>query len=228
VNKADLVIDWATHAAATHACKKWHYSKSVPVPPLVKVGVWEKGKFIGVVIFSRGAARNLLNPYGLKQDEGCELTRIALNNHESQVSRIIMVAIKFLKKNSPKLRLIVSFADPQYGHHGGIYQASNWIFSGDTAKGREHYLNGKRLHDRQVSVTGYKKEFGEMRKVPKPSDCLVVKTDGKHRYLMPLDNDMKDKIKHLSKPYPKRVTKAISGDQSESGGAVPTSALQSG
>jgi len=127
VSKANLRIDWATHQAAKYACENWHYSKSVPVPPLVKIGVWEREKFVGVVIFSRGASSNLMSPYGLRQSEGCELTRIALTKHDAPVSRIVRLAIQFLKRNSPELRLIVSFADPQYGHHGGVYQAGNWI-----------------------------------------------------------------------------------------------------
>jgi len=87
--KSDLKIDWATHAAVKYACENWHYSKSVPVPPLVKVGVWENRKYVGCVIFSRGANSNLLKPYGMSQSEGCELTRVALTSHAVEVSRII-------------------------------------------------------------------------------------------------------------------------------------------
>ena len=38
---------------------------------------------------------------------------------------------------------------------------------------------------------------------------------GKHRYLMPLDKSMSDKIQQLAKPYPKRVKQAMTGDQPE-------------
>ena len=227
MDKVDLKIDWATHQAASYACKNWHYSKSTPVPPLVKVGVWEDSRFIGVLIFSRGASSNLLKPYGLNQDQGCELTRVALTNHATPVSRIMAIAFKFLKKNSPKLKMIVSFADPQYGHHGGIYQATNWIYSGDTASSKEYWHKGKRLHSRQVSEKGWNIQQGAKRKTVKPSQCEVIKTKGKHRYLMPLDKETMRSIIKLSKPYPKRVTKANSDDQLESGGAIPTNTLQS-
>lgn len=70
-----LKIDWATHEAAKFACEKWHYSETMPVPPIVKIGVWENSKFIGVILFSRGASPDLLKPYGLTQYQGCELTR---------------------------------------------------------------------------------------------------------------------------------------------------------
>ena len=223
--KTDLQVDWCSHKAATYACKNWHYSESIPVPPLTKVGVWEYGKYIGVVIFSRGASSNLLKPYGLQRDEGCELTRIALTEHSTQVSRIIKVALLFLKQNSPSLKLVVSFADPHYGHHGGIYQACNWVYAGDTAKGKEYWHKNKRLHSRQVSEKGWNIQQGVRRKTVKPSECSIVATGGKHRYLMPLDKETRERVKHMAKPYPKRVTKASSGIQSESGGAIPTGTL---
>lgn len=221
--KADLRIDWATHEAAKYACANFHYSKSIPVPPLVKVGAWEDKKFIGVVIFSRGASSNLLSPYGLRQDEGCELTRIALTNHKSPVSRIVKLAMQFLKRNSPELKLIVSFADPQYGHHGGVYQAGNWLYVGDTASGAEYWKDGKRLHSRQVSEKGWNIQQGVKRKTVRPSECNIVKTIGKHRYLMPLDDETKQRILPLSKPYPKRVKQAMTDILSEQrqGGTDP-------
>ena len=230
MSKHDLKIDWATHKAAKYACENWHYSKSVPVPPLVKIGAWENGKFIGVVMFSRGASSNLLKPYGLSQAEGCELTRVALTNHQSPVSRIIRLAIQFLKRNSPDLRLVVSFADPQYGHHGGIYQAGNWLYVGDTAAGKEYWHNGRRLHSRQVSEKGWNIQQGVKRKTVKPSECTIINTRGKHRYLMPLDSEMRKKVLPLSRPYPKRAgsvesdTPAIHAGE---GGANPTPALHS-
>ena len=203
-DKVNLKIDWASHQAAEYACKNFHYSKSIPVSPIVKVGAWEDDKYIGCVLFSRGASSNLLKPYGLNQDQGCELTRVALTSHKTPVSRIMMLAIKFLKKKCPELKLIVSFADPQYGHHGGIYQATNWLYVGDTAKGKEYWYKGKRLHSRQVSEKGWNIQQGVKRKTVKPSQCEVIETKGKHRYLMPLDKEMAEKIKHLALPYPKK------------------------
>jgi hypothetical protein len=214
MGKADLRIDWATHAAAKYACENWHYSKSVPVPPLVKVGAWEGGKFIGVVMFSRGANNNLLKPFGLTQVEGCELTRIALTKHESPVSRIARLAIAFLKRNSPSLRLIVSFADPGEGHHGGVYQAGNWIYTGRQPPTVEYLApDGKQWHGRMVSKDGRIKVQGAYRKCWRFDQCTPIEKPGKHRYLMPLDAEMKARILPLAKPYPKRAKQAITGDQ---------------
>ncbi|WP_449441465.1 Mom family adenine methylcarbamoylation protein [Serratia entomophila] len=48
----------------------------------------------------------------------------------SPVSQILAKAIKFLSAVCPGLRLIVSYADKDQNHHGGIYQATNWIYEG--------------------------------------------------------------------------------------------------
>lgn len=214
--KSDLKIDWASHEAAKYACENWHYSKSVPVPPLVKIGAWENSKYIGCVIFSRGANNNLLKPFGLQQTEGCELTRIALSKHNVPVSRIVRLAIMFLKKNSPELKLIVSFADPSVGHHGGVYQAGNWIYSGTQPPTIEYIApDGKQWHGRMVSKDGKIKVQGKYRKCWRVDQCIPVQKPGKHRYLMPLDNEMRAKIMPLAKPYPKRVKQAMTGDQPE-------------
>lgn len=219
-NKTELKIAWATNDAASFACKKWHYSKCLPTGKLVKVGAWENNKFIGVVIFSRGASPFLLKKYNLTQIEGCELTRIALTKHETPVSRIMAIALKFLRKQSPGLRLAVSFADPEQGHHGGIYQATNWIYTGTSGVTIEYYVRGKWTHVRGAYAT------------VKTNAKVKFKTRerrGKHRYLFPLDETLREKFLGLSKPYPKRAPEAEDSMRPSStrevGGSSPTSAL---
>ncbi len=225
----NLRLDWCSHEAAKFAVEHWHYSKSLPPSPHNRVGCWEDGKFIGCVVFARGATGELMSPYGLKNTEGCELVRVALSEHETPVSRIVAVAIRFLKSRSPGLRLIVSFADPYQGHHGGIYQAGNWVYSGQSAPTSMYRdAAGKLWHERIVSPTGQKKAFGRYRSVLKPSQCDRVRMPGKHRYLMPLDAEMRARIAPLAKPYPKRAGSSASGTaatQAERGGATPTPAL---
>ena len=226
--KQQLKIDWATHAAARYAVENWHYSQVLPVPPLVKIGAWEDGKFIGVVIFSRGANNNLLKPFGLTATEGCELTRIALTNHETPVSRIVRFALKFLKQNSPDLKLIVSFADPSEGHHGGVYQAGNWIYTGRQPATTEYISpDGRQWHGRMVSKNGIIKVQGKYRPCWRIDQCNPVEKPGKHRYLMPLDDEMRQRILPLSKPYPKRVKEQASGVHLDLGGVTPTHPLHS-
>lgn len=215
ISKPILKIDWATHEAAKHACLNWHYSKTVPAGKLVKVGAWENDKFIGCVIFSRGANMNMSKSYNLEQDECAELTRIALTKHLTPVSKICAFAIRFLKAQSPGLRLIISYADPEQGHHGGVYQAMNWIYKGESNQAIKVFYKGRWAHKKTVDDSGVDQ-----------SKLIKKKVPGKHTYLMPLDNEMRSKIAHLSKPYPKRVKEQDSGNHPELGGATPTHTLQ--
>jgi hypothetical protein len=216
----NLKIDWASHDAAKFACVNWHYSKCLPVGKLFKVGVWENKKYIGCVIFGRGANKSLGEPYDCSQTESCELVRIALCSHITPVSKIMSLAIKLLKKTT-KMRLIVSFADTEQNHHGGIYQATNWIYDGLTNSADEYIYQGKRWHGR-----AFRKSHGSHLNFINKG-LKIVKGARKHRYLMPLDDEMRAKIAPLAKPYPKRIKKQDSENPSELGGAVPTNTLHS-
>jgi hypothetical protein len=221
--KTDLKIDWATHEAAKYACENWHYSKCIPKSKLVKVGAWESGRFIGVVVFGYGATAELGSPYGLKMNECCELVRIALTQHNTPVSRIMSLALMFLVRANRGIRLIVSFADSTQGHHGGIYQATNWIYAGKTSSCVFYRdPSGKLWHPRRASKTP------NAQKQLVTSQWKEERQGGKHRYLMPLDAEMRKQIEPLRRPYPKRVRSADSGTpeiQSGGGGANPTRTL---
>lgn len=225
-NKPVLKVDWATAEAARFACVNWHYSKCVPVFKCVRVGAWENGKFIGVILFGQGATPEIGSPYDLKQTEICELTRVALTKHETPVSRIMAFAIRFLRKQSPGLRMIVSFADAGQGHHGGIYQANGWIYAGG-AETHAYKVKGVNYHPKTLH-TKYGKggqSIPWLRANVDPNAERII-SGFKHRYLMPLDNDMRAKILPLSKPYPKRAKEQESGDHPGLEGATPIRTLQ--
>ena len=202
--KSDLRVDWCSHDAAKYACEHWHYSRCMPVGKLVKIGVWESGKFIGAAIFGRGASPSLGKQIDLSQDQCVELVRICLSKHECPVSRIIAIALNFLSSANPGLRCIVSFADPDKGHHGGVYQASNWLYTGDSPPTTELFVNGRWVHWRG----GFYEKTNSTPKRVMP---------GKHRYLMPLDAEMRARVLPLSKPYPKRPKKPDDPDQGNRG-----------
>jgi hypothetical protein len=201
-SRPELRVDWCSHEAAKYAVENWHYSQVMPASKTVKVGAWEDGKFIGCVIFSRGTCGHIFDRFGLPITAGCELTRVALTDHKTPVSRIVAIAIRLLRKQSPGLRLIVSFAAKSEGHHGGIYQAGGWIYEGETAFKQEYQLNGRRITDRTVS------EWVKQGKLARAS-LTKMPTDTKHRYFMPLDDAMRAQIAPLAKPYPKRAKQAM-------------------
>jgi hypothetical protein len=179
--------------AALYAVKNWHYSKTLPASKLVRIGVFENNEFIGVVIFSRGASPHLGTAFDLDQTQICELTRVALTNHSTPVSQIIAEALKLLKKTSPGLRCVVSFADPKEGHKGGIYQAGNWIYTGNSNPVTEYFINGRWQHTRNA-YHHKDRPLAKSRISP-----------GKFRYIYPLDKAMRRKVAKLALPYPNAV-----------------------
>lgn len=222
-----LRLDWCSYQAAKYAVENWHYSKTMPTGKDNCIGVWEDSLFIGVIVFGTGASSNLGTPYNLLWSECCELVRVALTNHLTPVSQIVSIALKLLKRQNPKIRLCVSFADPFHNHLGVIYQAGNWIFTGVTGKGEIYRLaNGRLAHPRRFTGTGWNAPK------PIPVGAIKLQTPGKYRYLYPLDEAMRKQIEPLRKPYPKKVTGAGSIAtnaiplQGVEGGLTPTPALQ--
>jgi hypothetical protein len=177
----------------------------MPSGKLVHIGVWENEKFIGVVIFGRGANNNIGERYHLEQVQICELVRIALTAHVSPVSKIAAHAIRMLRQQSPGLRLIVSYADPAQGHHGGIYQAGNWLYVGSSQPQRAVVIDGVSMHKRSASAkygTASPAQISRM----SGSAAAWGEMSWKHTYLMPLDDGIRTRLAPLVKPYPKRET----------------------
>ena len=198
-----LRLDWLGYRPALLACRRWHYSGTLPTPPMIRVGVWEESEFKGAVVFSRGNSNGIAEPFGMRQTEVVELARIALREHDAPVSQIISVAVRLLRRRSPGLRLIVSYADPAHGHHGGIYQAGGWTYLGQRPAGVLYRDRGGRIwHSRMTSPSGWKVQYGERRRVVRPQDCEEIRTPGKHKYARGLDRQARTMLVELSKSYP--------------------------
>lgn len=217
MSKVDLRVDWCDFKASKFAVMNYHYSKTMPAGRNVYIGVWEDRKFIGSVLFGMGSGNSTNGErYGLASShEMAELTRVALTTHLSPVSQIVASAIKMIKKQSPGIRLIISMADPLQGHTGGIYQAGNWIYTGETKPDVMYFSRGEWVHHRTATARGSAKGL-PARKLPP-----------KHRYLYPLDRAMRKQIAPLAKPYPKRTCgQSVEGDtvdhQSTEVGSIPT------
>lgn len=221
--KSDLRLAWVDAATARKAVEAWHYSKSYPMPPVTNVGVWEADRFIGVVVFGHGGNFRSGDPYGMRVGEVVELVRVAMRPHSCQVSRCIRIALLMLKKSSPGVRLVVSYADPVQGHGGGIYKAGGWVFAGQTSPSFEYRAGGKRLQKR--AFTGANFGNGKMKL---PPGAVKVQVPGKLKFLMPMDDEARALISQLARPYlkgPSSITDA-SPVQGEDGSSGLTGGLQ--
>jgi hypothetical protein len=221
-------LDWCSHAAAKYAVENWHYSRRMPKSKLAKIGVWERGQFVGALIYGAGAAPEIGSPYGLTSDKVCELVRVALRDHTTPVSRVLSISVKMLTKAMPGLRAIVSFADTSQGHHGGIYQAAGWVFTG-SQEYHAYRVLGEVVHPRALHLrygTGGQSIPWLRANIDPQAERIHNGT--KHKYVLPLDAGMRSFLRALALPYPKRERMADSGrpDPTGRGGASPTRSLQ--
>ena len=115
-------------------------------------------------------------------------------------------------KMIPNPKVVVSYADTALGHHGYIYQATNWIYTGLSAKRKDYKLKGVHNLHRQSLLDREgrhmtKGKVAEM-KLKYGDDLYTEHRPRKHRYFYILGNKKhrKEMIKNLAykvKPYPK-------------------------
>jgi hypothetical protein len=204
----DLRLDWCSYEAAKYAVEHWHYSRSMPAGKTSRLGVWEDGRYIGCVVFARGSNKWLGLPFGLSQTACVELVRVALSVHGTPTSRVVAVACRMLKQQSPGIRLLISFADMSQGHVGTLYQAAGWVYTGP---GTED-VRSRPYRARDGSIQHWRTVAGVLASRGRPSTIAAAEAIGfvpldkkpKHRYLMPLDAAMREQIRSLAKPYPRR------------------------
>lgn len=189
-----LKLDYCDIKAARYAVEHYHYSKTMPGGKTVKLGVWENDRFIGAVIFSRGATRHIGFPYALEQTQICELSRVALSEHEAPVTQIVAVALRILKRDNPGIRLVVSYASIDEGHTGAIYHAGNWLYEGVVNEGMldGFVFHGKKVHLRRIGHYGKGAQSIKWVRANLDPKAEEHHTLGKHKFIMPLDDDMRD------------------------------------
>ena len=145
-----LRLDFCSHEGAKHAVMRWHYSRRMPRSKLVKIGVWEDGRFRGAILYGVGATPHLASPFGLKSTQVCELVRVALApGRQHPTSKCVAVSLRLLRRQSPGLKLVVSYADLGEGHLGTIYQAGGWLYLGISEQSYIRVL-GRVVHPRTL------------------------------------------------------------------------------
>lgn len=183
-------LELASRKAVKYAVEKWHYSgNAAPRAYDLPFSVFENNEFCGVICYGRGATNNIGSPYGLKSGEAIELIRVALNGKQNFTSQAVGISLKILRNYAPNTKLVVSFADPEQGHFGTIYQATNWLYMGRTIPADEYILNGSRMHGRTYRSKG------------RPAGATKVKGSSKLRYLYAWDKKLKKELTKQSLPY---------------------------
>ncbi len=127
----------------------FHYTKS-----------WPSGKSFAfcyedaIVVFSIPANYNVARWLGCEKNRVWELTRLwAPDGHRKN---LLTEAISFAVKEFHKLKLadaLISYADPNAGHSGGIYKAASWVNLGQSEEARA-YRSGDQIVSRRAFHSG--------------------------------------------------------------------------
>lgn len=227
-----LRIDFISHEAARYSVARWHYSRRMPKSKLVRFGVWEGERFCGSIIYGLGANRHIARPFGLKDQEVCELVRVALApGREHPTSRCVAISLRMLRQQSPGLKLVVSYADAGQGHVGILYQAVGFYFIGSSDQSYIRVL-GKIEHPRTLwdRYGRQGQSIPWLRDNVDPNACRVEQAP-KLKYVFCLDRKLRRELQAIALPYPKSAAEVNPGDtsgvQPEEAGSSPSRPLHS-
>lgn len=204
-------------------CKEWlmnkHYAKRMPSISLA-FGLFNSEMFLlGVCTYGMPCRR--YNYGGNIFDNKLNVTTYELNRlviNDISEKNILSFFVSQTFKLLPKPICLVSYADPNNGHHGYIYQATNWIYTGIAESGGKSFdwiLNGKKYHGRNMTTEYVKQLCGDsydstknLYENFKKIGGEITSQLGKHRYFQLLGNKrdvlkMKKELKYKIYPYPK-------------------------
>ncbi len=186
--------------------KQNHYSKKVYNATYIHLGVFEKGKMVGVLQY--GYAMNPASCGSVVKDtamdEYLELNRMWLSDEiegKYPESRAISFSIKYIKRKFPKIKWIQSFADERCGGFGIVYQACSFDFYGEHTSDFWE-LDGVVYHNIQMTVSEDSKRYkGEAKKLQQNKERAIKMSLRQFRYIKFLNQKWKKKCLLEKKPY---------------------------
>lgn len=181
---APLLTGQDRRVAEVTICRQ-HYTRSVPS------GKSHYFQFdCALVVFSIPANRNIGNFILGYPGDVWELSRLwAPDGHtRNLLTAAISHAVRSLRIVTPGVEALVSYADPNAGHHGGVYRAASWIFHGQSEESREY-----RTHDGQVKARRafHSGSHGMTRAEIERLGYTQQKKPGKLRFVKPLTHRAK-------------------------------------
>jgi hypothetical protein len=172
--------------------------------------LYENDILVGVLTFGNAVPITMKKSlFGDKyMDIVYELNRLCTNDNLDKNANSYFISAAF--KMLPKPMIIVSYADKAVGHNGYIYQACNFLYTGESHTQLDWKLKGKEhIHSRTL-MDEFAFEKNRIDKLKaKYGDLLYqVKSEAKHRYVYVLANKIVKKqiMSHQKfdiKQYPK-------------------------
>lgn len=173
-------------------------------------GLYSGDELIGCCTFGTPASSTLLK--GVCGEDYAsivkELNRLVLKyNKKNYASFLVAQALKQL----PTPTIVVSYADTSQNHVGTVYQATNFLYTGLSAKfkdpkvrGLEHQHHATYAHG--MTNAQLKEKFG--------ADLYFAERPRKHRYVLFLGSKVEKKrmrkaLRYPLYPYPRKLSPSL-------------------
>lgn len=168
--------DYKVKSIKTELCKEWllykHYAKRIPSISYA-FGLFEGDILQGILTIGKPPSPSLC--VGVCGEHNSkfvyELNRLCVNDDlkKNVLSYFVSQCLKKLNNI-----ILVSYADTSQNHNGYIYQATNWIYTGLSAKRTERYdIDNPNRHSKSVTEN----------KNINYQDLAVRERPQKHRYI---------------------------------------------
>tara|TARA_Y100001972_G_C7541117_1_gene272257 strand:+ start:44 stop:730 length:687 start_codon:yes stop_codon:yes gene_type:complete len=184
-------------------CKEWllykHYLKR-KTSYTYSFGLFKEKKLVGIITFGNAIPLTMKKSlFGKKyMNLVYELNRLCTNDNLDKNANSFFISQSF--KLLPKPMIIVSYADKYFGHNGYVYQATNFMFTGESHTQLDWKLKGKEhLHSRTLmDEFAFEKNRIEKLKEKYGDKLYQVKREAKYRYVYVIANKKQKKeiIKH--------------------------------
>jgi hypothetical protein len=175
-------------------------------------GVYYDSKLIGCVVYGppvgRQAFASITKTIKLDRKEVMELTRLWIADGYGTNIESYSIGQTFKYLRNEGIRVLLSYSDPNVGHLGKIYQATNWLYQGNETMlvaACKYKINNEVLHIRTISARYGSVKDNVLKKIdPNYEKLNELK---KHRYLYILNKKERKEIindlKHPIKEYVK-------------------------
>lgn len=173
-----------------------HYSGRKPVVSRA-FGLIEDGVLQAVITYGKPASPWVCigicgHDYA---DSVYELNRMCrLESYQKPLSRFVATTLRLLK---PSNWIVVSYSDTAMNHHGYVYQACNFLYTGTSSPHIDKYVQDPASHNRHSGASNVR------------SDEFSVERSIKHRYIYFCTNSKRLKsewtkaLRYPVLPYPK-------------------------
>lgn len=159
-------------------------------------GFFYEDKLVGCITYGLPASPNVCRGICGEQyfNDVIELTRLWICDSVGKNAESFLIGNTIKKINK---KIIVSYSEPDFGHVGTVYQATNFIYTGLTAK-----------RTNRVAIDGSTKKHNR-HECKKKEGTILVPRPRKHRYIY-FNVKQKERVelinalKYEIKPYPKK------------------------